>query len=251
MKELSQKTKDLIEKYKHLPLGNRCQTPYFNNRRRGMRGGLRGLVGKGMPEEIIEEAQIFALRDKVDINLIDEKALKAFLMSHDLGIDCSGLVYHLLNTELAARGKNKLSKQIHYPTSWWRTCINKLRPAENINVAVLALPENTHEIKIEGVKVSDLIIMLGTGVKKTYNHVLFVTHIETQDAVKVIHYIHSYAWPSDGLSGTGVREGTISITNENLIEGKWIEQEVTGEENYTYRNAKEAKTLSIRRLKDI
>ncbi len=250
MKQLSNQTKKLIADYLFLPLGRGCQTPYFNNKRRGTRGGLRALVGKGTPQEIIEEARIFALRDKVSIDLIDEKALKAFLASHDLGIDCSGLVYHLLDTELKATKKSKLSRLIHYKASWLRTFINTLRPAENINVSTLNLSENTKEISIAEIEPADLIVILNTGPKKTYNHVLFVTEIENKNNTKMIHYIHSYAWPSDGLTGTGVRTGTITLTGTKLIDGIWEEQGVIGEQNYTHINAKEAESVSVRRIRN-
>ena len=56
---LSPKAGQIIDKYFNLPfagvLGVRC--PYFNNARRNLRGQLRGLVGKGTPEEIVEEAK--------------------------------------------------------------------------------------------------------------------------------------------------------------------------------------------------
>lgn len=249
MKKLSSQTEKIITEYKHLPFGAGCETPYFNNRRRGIRGGLRALVGKGTPKEIIEEARILALRNRVSIERLDERALKAFLISQDLGVDCSGLVYHLLNTELHARGKGGLPKHISYQTTWWRKLINNVRPAENINVSVLASPENTAEVSLEEIAVSDLIIMLNTGVKKNYNHVLFVKEVTKTDTETTINYIHSYAWPSDGISGTGVREGTIVVKGKSLTHAIWTEQGISGEHNYTERNAKEATVLSIKRLK--
>lgn len=249
MKQLSHKTQALIEQYLTLPLGHGCQTPYFNNKRRGTRAGLRALLGKGTPEEIMEEARIFALRDKINLELIDSRALKAFLTSHDIGIDCSGLVYHLLNTELKACGKGGLSKHIHYKTTWLRKYINKLRPAENINVSTLSLPENSFAIKSNEVEPADLIVILNSGPRKTYNHVMLVTDVEQRGTTKIIHYIHSYAWPSDGLTGTGVRRGTITLSGTEILNGVWEEQGVIGEHNYTYKNAQEAQSVSLRRLK--
>ena len=38
---------------------------YFNNSRHKVRGGFRATVGKGLPEEIVEEAIIESLKQKL------------------------------------------------------------------------------------------------------------------------------------------------------------------------------------------
>jgi len=57
---LGEKARSVITAYTALPFHVPVSCPYFNNRRRKTRGGLRVLKGKGSPAEIVEEGQIFS-----------------------------------------------------------------------------------------------------------------------------------------------------------------------------------------------
>ena len=61
---LSLKAQKLIDNYLSLPFpgveGARC--PYFNNAKLHARGQLRVLIGKGTPQEIVEEAKIISIQ---------------------------------------------------------------------------------------------------------------------------------------------------------------------------------------------
>src|SRR3989344_4173036 len=99
-KTLSKNALDVMEQYLHLPFAKQhISCPYFNNKRSGIRGGLRALIGKGSPEEIAEEAKILAMKEHVLLNTLANDALKQFLVNHTIGIDCSGFVYHVLAAE--------------------------------------------------------------------------------------------------------------------------------------------------------
>ncbi len=111
MNTLSPEAEKIVEKYLLLPVGVGCQTPYFNNRRTKIRGGLRALVGKGMPEEIAEEAEMFSIRERVGIKKMIAGDLKKFLVDHGLGsrllrfrLSC------LIGGNFARTGKNCLRR---------------------------------------------------------------------------------------------------------------------------------------------
>ena len=53
------------------------------------------------------------MREKVDISKMDEDQLKKFAVEHNIGIDCSGLVYYILDAELKAKGKKPIRKYLH------------------------------------------------------------------------------------------------------------------------------------------
>ena len=278
MEQLSSQAQKVIDQYLNLKIGKKTiTTPYFNNRRKNIRGALRVLIGKGSPEDIVEEATIFSLREKVKLEELNAEQTKKYLIDHNLGIDCSGLVYHVLDAELRAKNLGGLKKYIHRP--WVKNPIRKLiaqfRSVENTGVSTFNNNINSNEINLKDIKPGDLIIMMGAGPKQDYNHVLLVSSVipsrnegslsnfsnnaknnTNLDASKrnssppaggfgiVIGYIHSFQYPTDGLYNHGVRQETITITNENknLLEQNWSEPQM---QDY----AKKAKDFKIKRLK--
>ena len=89
--------------------------------------------------------------------------------------------------------------------------------------------------------------MLETGKKNDYSHMTLIMEADG----RLIKYIHSRKWPSEGKYGHGVYKGEIRIINPNggLLEQEWTEKGKQGEENETYSiKAKMAKVLEIRRL---
>lgn len=246
---IGSKARAVIDAYLSLPLSAKPSCPYFNNRRKKTRGNLRVLIGKGSPEEIVEEAHILAKLARLPIDELPTDKVKEFLVTSNLGIDCSGFAYHVLN----AFAQEKTGKNItSFVTSTRRGIVGaflaKLRPAENLGVASFRDGRNSHEISILDARAGDIITFIGTGKEKTYNHILVITGIsEDVHGVKV-SYAHSYSWPSDGLYNHGAREGVITLRGENVLDGVWYEQGVTGNDNYTLESARNAQELSVRRL---
>lgn len=248
-KKITPEARAMIDAYLSLPVGARPTCPYFNNRRRKIRGSLRVVKGKGTPAEIAEECEIDAKLARVKIADLSTDKLKEFLIASDLGIDCSGFAYHVLN----AFCQEKIGKSIQSYVKTLRTglvgsIIGRLRPAENIGVATFANEKNSTPIPISDALPGDIIVFLGTGKDQTYNHMLVITATDRTDGDIRISYAHSYAWPSDGTIGHGVREGDIIVHGDNLLEGTWKENGMTGDDNYTYWSARNAKELSVRRL---
>jgi len=269
MSSLSPQALEVIKNYLHLPFsGQNISCPYFNNRRARLRGGLRALIGKGSPEDIVEEATIISLREKINFNKLTDEELKKFLIDKKIGIDCSGLVYHILDAELKAKGLGNLQKILKRP--WFKNPIRKLliklRPIENTGVGTFNHEVNSFEVKLSEIQPGDLIIIIGAGIKQDYNHILLVSSViarspQDDEAIPnkngiatprssevrndtVIQYCHSFQYPNDGQYNHGVRQETITITdpNKNLLEQSWSEPQM---QEYT-RKAKECK---IKRLK--
>lgn len=240
----------VIDAYIALPLKGEPSCPYFNNRRRKNRGGLRVSKGKGSPAEIAEEAEIIARLSHVDITNLSKEKLKEFLVKNDLGVDCSGFAYHVLTAFIQEKTGKKLT---HFVTSNRTGVIGsflaRLRPAENLGVSSFRNDKNSAAIHVEEIQAGDIITFIGTGKDKTYNHILVVTSVTKEGKHIHITYAHSYMWPSDGLYDHGVREGTIDVTGDDLMTALWTERGVVGNENYTFESARTATEVSVRRLK--
>ncbi|TAN32506.1 hypothetical protein EPN28_04650 [Patescibacteria group bacterium] len=266
-----------INDYLSLPFrgaGNvRC--PYFNNARRGRRGQLSVLVGKGSPRDIAEEAQIISLQ--YHKQLFDHEGcclhhrqsgappggggeqhgageevardIRKFLIDNGLGVDCSGFVTRVLAQHFLETKNVNLLKRLRVvsPARFWRWLVAKLRPMENISVSTYASDENTEKVKLENARAGDVIVMLRTGQRRDRNHILIIT--ETDGGF--IRYGCARAWGCEGKYGHGVSEGFIRLVNPKagLLGQEWVELGKTGEANETFLEAKQAKTLEIRRLK--
>src|SRR3989344_7810930 len=124
--------------------------PYYNNARVAVRG-LRVMRGKGSPEEIKDEALLYALREKVDLKMLTSETYKKFLVDHKLGIDCSGLAYHVLDAESRARGLGTLQHKLHFPFANILTRINMFvfnKYVENAGVRTFASDSNSKEVAL-------------------------------------------------------------------------------------------------------
>ena len=258
---LSKNAQKAIDTYFNLPFQgvDNVRCPYFIASKSTARGQLRALAGKGTPQEIVEEAKIISIQygdevfDKHGMCHIEEgkknEHLRKYLIDHNLGIDCSGFVVHILqNHYKETKNFNFVSDlQIVSPKKILRYLISKLRPIENIGVRVLANKSNSEKIELGDLKTADMIIMLDTGPNNKRDHILLVTDVIND----TIHYVQARAWSSEGKYGHGVSRGSIKIINpkKNLLDQEWVELEKIGENNETYLEAKKAKTLEIRRIK--
>lgn len=214
----------MIDRYLSLPVGAHPSCPYFNNRRRGTKSNLRVLVGKGTPEEISEECEIRALQNRMVISALSSEQLKGFMVSQDIGIDCSGFAYHVLGAALHERRGGRLATHIHTRRKGFTgKIIARLRPAENIGVATFADERNSVAITASEAKAGDIITFIGAGRDGTYNHILVITKVERKDGATRLSYAHAYAWPEDGAFNHGVREGSVIVYENDLARAAWKE----------------------------
>jgi len=115
-----------------------------------------------------------------------------FQKKHKIGIDCSGLAYHLLNYWYKLHTGKSIKTKIIGTNS-------KLGP-RRVNVQMLSSPQNSIKINnLYDVKTADLIVLNGQ------KHILFVIE-KIKDK---IYYVHS----SQKTKKTGVHYGTIILTN--------------------------------------
>lgn len=250
MQTLSAQAQAVLNDYLQLPFpGKQVNAPYFNNQRSKVRGGLRVLIGKGTPTDITEEAELMALRERIVLSELNNPALKKFLVDHNLGVDCSALAYYTLAAEVHNQKKTELRKALHFThaTNFLRRFLTRLRPAENVSVAVLADDKNTVPVSLMRVQPGDLIILWQTGPEKKLNHVLVVHAVDS----KAIHYTHTFRWSKEGQYEHGARQGMIEIIDPTkpLIEQKWEEKHETGPKNDTLQHALLATKIELRRLK--
>ncbi len=269
---LSQKANKIIDQYLNLPFagvhGVRC--PYFINSRKNYRGQIRALIGKGTPEEIVEEAKIASIQ--YHHNLFDHdgrcqvansneshvdtaKTIRKFLIDNNIGIDCSGFAAHVLRAHfLEAKGVD-IFKIFHFwpvkHTIKW--LLAKLRPAENLSVKVFAKNENSRlilsgnePVDLNKIESGDIIVMFETGPNKRRNHIILIEEVDKN----IIKYISSRAWSSEGKYGHGVSRGEIEIIapGRRLLDQTWEELGKINDLNESYLEARDAKILEIRRI---
>jgi len=248
--QLSSDARKVISDYLSLP-DIRVPAPYYNNRRHKLAAGLRALAGKGLPTEIVEEAELFAIREKVSLASLAPADKTRFLVDHHLGIDCSGFVYHVLDAESHARGAGAMHSHISFHhRSLLRRLIARLRPAQNAGAITFAQPTNSFEVPLSDVQPGDFIVMTHNPEARSFDHIILITAVDKATTHTTLTYTHSIAWPSDGVCGHGVRIGTITVTDPliRLADQVWEEHGKAGAENYTHGRATKAETTSLRRL---
>jgi len=187
---LSSAAQAVINSYLKMKIGNKIiACPYFINRQ-GAKAALRVFLGKASSQEIKEEIEMIAQQKGIDLNQMNEKEIYQFLKSKRLGIDCSGLVVHILKAEYEEVKKIKILRRIYITSFWknpWRYFISRFRPIENISVRVLAHPRNSQIIKNPAeIQAGDLIIY------QNLKHILLIEEIKlnsdkTIEKIKIIH----------------------------------------------------------------
>ena len=260
----------MIHDYFNLPFQGlqevRC--PYFNNTRANLRAQLRALVGKGTPQEIVEEARIISIQyqagffDKNGVSCPSYKQtgqsanpedLRRFLIAHHLGIECSGFVTNVLREHFKQTKHLDFLKKMFFVSPWHgiRWLIARLRPVENMSVRRYADDRNTIRLKeLTSIAPADVIIMLETGPTNKRNHIILITDVRPEAGSTTVTYVHARAWASEGQFGHGVSRGTITISapDKSLLEQTWTENGLVNDANETYLEAKKAKRLEIRRV---
>ncbi len=267
-KTLSNRALSVIDQYLHFRVGQAmsdvslltstsrqavCSIPYFNNKTVKARAALRANTGKGSPQEILEEIQAIIVKNHVATDALTDESLKKFLTDNNIGIDCSGFSYYILNAESEDINKGPLDKHISFVNC--HGLVGKLRcslrPIENCDVATLAHDKNSRTISLKDVQPGDMITMIGGPDNNDRDHILVIHQVEYQNFVPTkIHYSHVMAYPEDGIYGTGVKQGVIEIIKPEagLLDQKWNENGKDGANNRIFIRAQKSET-EIRRLK--
>jgi hypothetical protein len=266
-KIISNRALSIIDQYKNFKVGNAsCSVPYFNNKTRKTRAGLRVSIGKGSPKEIFDEAQDLIIKNHLEINTLTNDSLKGLLVDNNIGIDCSAFVYYILNAENKERNKGHIDRHLSFISC--HGIFGKIRcsfrPVENCDVATFAHDKNSRTISIKKAEPGDIITISGIPLtnisesletirleKSDRDHILVIHEIEYQNFIPtIIRYSHAIAYPEDGKYDSGIRHGEIQIAypEKSIVEQRWIENNKEGEMNRLFIRTRKSKT-EIRRLK--
>ncbi len=216
-KTLSARALSIIDQYKDFSIGKAvCSVPYFNNKTTRTRGALRAFTGKGSPRDIYEEVIASLTKEHVAIDALTSESLKKYLTDKNIGIDCSGLAYYILNAESEKRSSGSLDKHIRFINC--HGLIGKiksaLRPVEHCDVATLADNKNSKLITLKDVLPGDMITMVSKS--NARNHILVINGVDMQNSDPTkIFYTHTIAYPEDGVYGTGSKQGTIDLLSKS------------------------------------
>lgn len=151
--------------------------PYFKNTGKHQNHGPNVFVGKGTAHEIALETINLANQNNLRLVDLSAQQIYNFQKKHHLGIDCSGLVCHLLNF-----------------------LFNKELNPRTTSADMLTSPPLAQQINASQIEIGDLIR------QKNGHHVLLVTNIFGDK----ISYIDS------SLLGRGVRLGIANIQDKDF-----------------------------------
>lgn len=212
MLTLPAKVQSVIDAYACLNFGReKCiPCPYFINKRR-KRLSIPVLVGKGTPEEIVEEARIKAKVKAVDLDTLSVAEIDEFLRKNDLGVDCSGFLVHALRSLVSEKTGKDLLKILNPKKGLLSRIIFRFHTVKKINVEILTSDENSYSVH----KVSDILPgdMIAT---KGGKHILLVAAVH-ELSVRKLKY-----WQS--REGGEVCSGEIIIDHPDLqlSKQKWV-----------------------------
>lgn len=250
---LSKEALAIVDGYLRVHAGKAiCSVPYFNNKVARARAALAVFVGKGSPSEIAEETKAILFKYHIDESAITDEMLKKTLVERNIGIDCSGFYFHVMNAESRSRGRGELRKSLVIPhdKGFLARFRSSLQPVKNAGVDIFADDGNSRPIALGAAQPGDMITMLGGPDNGERDHILLVDQVEHINGVlSKIHYLHAVAYPEDGLYGSGVRAGTIDIKNLDgtILEQEWKEGGTTEDATGIFTRAKKSKT-EFRRL---
>lgn len=215
-----------IDKYFTLNVaGMKVICPYYMN----VGGILKDSVfaGKGSPVEIENKAKdIFS---HIDLVNKDENFIRSEMSHNDLGIDCSGLVYQILNTWLRDISKKSELKD-YLPKSRTfnprRIISRMIKPQSSVSADMFTSSPISKKIDLKDVQPGDLIRTRGG------KHILFVTEVEYNDTIPTkITFVQSASL----YKRTGVRYGSVELIKKmDLACSIWSDANPE-EENHTYK----------------
>jgi hypothetical protein len=248
--KLPQVAEQVINEYLNLPIGGKyVKCPYHINIQKE-RVGLRVLVGKGDPGEIVKEVKVWAKLKDLDLYKANEEQIRKFMIDRSIGIDCSGFVVHVLGYWLKIQNGKRLWREVTYPKNDLMSKLRRLlRPIENLSANTLTSLENCESINdLNEIRPGDL--LRSKGRVKNSHHISLISKVTLIDGkMQEIEYVHSQRYYDDD---NGVRYGTIRIKNLKLPLEKQEWLEVKNGRNWTLEGyLKELDDNGIRRLKKI
>lgn len=208
---------DMIQAYARMKLGGvEFACPYYQHTvLKGL--GARVSIGKGFPEEILEETKVLALVNRFDLTRATSDDIRSFMVSKSIGIDCSGYIAHVLH---AIHG-NQLFRLLTDDS--FGAIFLRFRPFQKINVHLLQ--KSGTRIDYRDCKPEDILVTRGG------KHALLVyeTERDPDGNLVAIRYTHSTLY----FNQNGVRFGEIRVldNSKSLGDQEWVES--PNEEHFT------------------
>ncbi len=174
--------------------------------------------GKGTPEQIQYATQCAAAKDALDFQNLTPTEIFNLQKNNNIGIECSGLVYNLLNAHSQDLG---LPGIYYHMVGYWRD--TKRYGVRTVSSTSMALPENSTRLdQVSDSQTGDIICLMG---HDSVGHVLFVLK-KNDNKLSIVHN-------SSSSSISHVHVFEIVITNPNLgIEKQLWQETTTSKENF-------------------
>ncbi len=197
--------------------------------------------GKGTPDTIRKEVRAMARREGFSLINATGIEITRFMRQHRIGIDCSGLAYHLLNAYCYQIYRQPLGRFLyrhHGILGVAEKAMLSYQRHRRINASTLTSSLNSTTVsRAQDIRIGDLVRMHGER-----DHVLVVTHVSDT----TITYIHS---SSKSTRKQGPHYGAITIIDPTLglEHQQWHELTKDGK-NYGQTFFRPTEGDSVRRL---
>lgn len=214
-----------IAEFQKLPLGGKeVPCPYFMNLKK-QRAGLRVLIGKGDPAEIVTEVKVWAKVKNFSLEKASVDQIREFMLQRSIGADCSGFVVHVLNTWLKSQHAKEIQSYLQFQNDDLLSRFRRfLRPVQNISANTLTGELNTNIIEdLDSIQPGDLI--RSKGPQRNAHHLLLVIEVIKEDE-KVTEFTYTHSMRYYGKNN-GVRIAKVRITKPDmgLKDQQWLEEE--------------------------
>lgn len=165
-------------------------------------------AGKGSPVEIEYANKCSAFQEKLKLSELTTDELHNLQRKYQIGIDCGGLVYNLLEAHAQDNGFPGI---YYYITGMWRGV--KRNGIRSVYATNFADSENSQKIsEIQNAQTGDLICLLG---KDGTGHVIFI--LDNQE--NILNCVHS----SSETNSKQVHKFQIHLSNpkDNIAKQEW------------------------------
>lgn len=223
----------LYYEYTHLNLGGKkIHCPYWSNQPPTLSYGP--YKGKGTPTQIVKATIKLAQKHNLDLNRLSSSDIKKFMENCQIGVDCSGFVYHMLDVLAKERGKKGIFNFVEGI---------KGRGVRKVNAFCLTNDKNSQEIKtVREIQIGDMI--------RTYGgkHVMVVLRIKRDSGGEPKEVVYAHSSKTSSQTGVHLSSFKVKKLDGGLEEQEWLEKAKNGK-NFFRQSFKQNKGDGLRRLK--
>lgn len=225
---LPKEVQEYIDRYEHLKIaGQDIVVPYYINLRGFLTDPVHG--GKGTPEEI----EAAANKLTAGMKNLGVEDIRTIMMENSIGLDCSGLIYHVLNHWLNQLGKGDLKDYLPRHSVWGirKFLSRSLKPQSSVSADMLTSQPISKQVSVSEVHPGDLIRSRGG------KHILLVTEVVYDNNVPTkIKFVNSTTY----YKRNGLRYGEITLDDKfDLGSAHWNDNDISEPVNYAYKGYRE------------